>query len=453
MKKLLVANRGEIALRVIRAAEELGIPTVAVYSDADEQARHVSVATEAVHIGPAPAAQSYLNTDAILLAAKRSNADSLHPGYGFLSENADFARRCEAEGICFVGPSPSAISLMGDKAAARDTAAAAGIPVVPGTLNGIESPSDAEEAANQIGFPLLIKAAAGGGGRGIRIVNTMGELAGQVVAAQTEARASFGDDTVYLERFIAGARHVEVQVFGDGHQTVHLFERECSLQRRRQKLIEEALAPNLPPDVRSGLTAASVALSDAVDYEGAGTVEFLFDPATNEFFFIEMNTRIQVEHPVTEFICGLDLVREQLRQAQGLPLSFSQSDVQPRGASIEMRINAEDPANNFMPSPGTITDFELPLGPGVRISTPVKAGSQVSPFYDSLIAKIIVWDVDRMAALSRARRAMRELHIKGVKTTAGLISALLSTDEVKTGRYDTGFVERWLGAQEKGSDQ
>ena len=453
MEKLLVANRGEIALRVIRAAEELGIPTVAVYSDADEQARHVSVATEAVHIGPSPAAQSYLNTDAILLAVKRSNADSLHPGYGFLSENADFARRCEAEGICFVGPSPSAISLMGDKAAARETAAATGIPIVPGTLKGVESPSEAERAAKQIGFPLLIKAAAGGGGRGIRIVNTMGELAGQVAAAQTEARASFGDDTVYLERFIAGARHVEVQVFGDGHQTVHLFERECSLQRRRQKLIEEALAPNLPPDARSGLTAAAVALSDAVAYEGAGTVEFLFDPETNDFFFIEMNTRIQVEHPVTELICGLDLVREQLRQAQGLPLSFSQSEVQPRGASIEMRINAEDPANNFMPSPGTITDCELPLGPGVRISTAVMAGSQVSPFYDSLIAKIIVWDVDHMAALSRARRAMRELRIKGVKTTSGLISALLSTDELESGCYDTGFVERWLGAQEKGSDQ
>lgn len=453
MKKLLVANRGEIALRVIRAAEELGIPTVAVYSDADEYARHVGVASEAVHIGPSPAAQSYLNVDAILAAAKRSNADSLHPGYGFLSENADFARRCEAEGVRFVGPSPNAIDLMGDKAAARKTAAAAGVPIVPGTPSGIESPSQAEEAAKRIGFPLLIKASAGGGGRGIRIVNSMGELADQVVAAQAEAQASFGDDTVYLERFIPGARHVEVQVFGDGRQTVHLFERECSLQRRRQKLIEEALAPNLTDEVRAGLTSSAVALSDAVDYEGAGTVEFLLDPATNEFFFIEMNTRIQVEHPVTEFVCGLDLVREQLRQAQDLPISFTQADVQPRGASIEMRINAEDPANSFMPSPGTITNFELPLGPGVRISTSVKAGSQVSPYYDSLIAKIIVWDVDRVAALARARRAMRELHIEGVKTTAGLISALLSTNEVISGRYDNGFVERWLDSHKKGSDQ
>ena len=453
MKKLLVANRGEIALRIIRAAEELGIPTVAVYSDADKQSRHVGIASEAVHIGPAPAAHSYLNIDAILAAAKRSNADSLHPGYGFLSENADFARRCEAEGIRFVGPSPSAIDLMGDKATARQTAAAAGVPIVPGTPNGIGSPSEAEKEAKRIGFPLLIKAAAGGGGRGIRIVNSMGELAVQIIAAQTEARASFGDDTVYLERFICGARHVEVQVFGDGRQTIHLFERECSLQRRRQKLIEEALAPNLPADVRSGLTGAAVALSDAVSYEGAGTVEFLFDPATNEFFFIEMNTRIQVEHPVTELVCGLDLVREQLKQAQGLPLSFSQRDVQPRGASIEMRINAEDPANSFMPAPGKITEFEVPLGPGVRISTAVKGGSQISPFYDSLIAKIIVWDVDRVAALSRARRAMRELRIEGVKTTAVLISALLSTDEVITGRYDTGFVERWLDAQERRSDQ
>lgn len=453
MKKLLVANRGEIALRVIRAAEELGIPTVAVYSDADKHARHVTVASEAIHIGPSPAAHSYLNPDALLAAAKSSNADSLHPGYGFLSENADFARRCDVEGIRFVGPSPSAIELMGNKAEARKTAAAAGVPIVPGTLDSVGWHSKTEEAAKRIGFPLLIKAAAGGGGRGIRIVNSMAELADQVVTAQAEARASFGDDSVYLERFIPGARHVEVQVFGDGRQAVHLFERECSLQRRRQKLVEEALAPNLPDEVRVSLAAAAIALSQAVDYEGAGTVEFLFDPATNEFFFIEMNTRIQVEHPVTEFVCGFDLVREQLRQAQGLPLSFSQPDVQPRGASIEMRINAEDPANNFMPSPGRVTEFELPLGPGVRISTSINAGSQISPFYDSLIAKIIVWDVDREAALARARRAMRELHIEGVKTTAGLISSLLATDEVASGRYDTSFVERWLDTQQKGSDQ
>ena len=451
MKKLLVANRGEIALRVLRAADELSIPTVAVYSDVDEHARHVRVATEAVHIGPSPATQSYLNVDAVIAAAKQTGADAIHPGYGFLSENADFARRCQAEGITFVGPSPAAIDLMGDKAAARETATAAGVPVVPGTPGGIASIDDAIAAAPRIGFPLLIKAAAGGGGRGIRIVNEIGELAEQITAAQNEARASFGDNIVYLERFITNARHVEVQVFGDGTDTIHLFERECSLQRRRQKLIEEALAPNLPDAVRDGLTSAATALANAVNYEGAGTVEFLVDPATNEFYFIEMNTRIQVEHPVTEFICGLDLVREQLRQAQGLPMSFAQADVQPRGAAIEMRINAEDPDNNFMPSPGTVTDFELPLGPGVRISTPIRTGSEISPFYDSLIAKIIVWDVDRPAALARARRAMRELRVEGVKTTASLIVGLLDTDEVVTGHYDTEFVERWLDEKTKGS--
>ena len=447
LKRVLVANRGEIAMRVIRAAEELGLDTVAVYSEADRDSGHVRLATEAVEIGPPPAQRSYLNADAIIDAAIASGCDAIHPGYGFLAENAAFAARCAAAGLRFVGPRPEAISLMGDKAAARETAASVGVPVVPGTAGGIGSVPEATEAAARLGFPLLIKASAGGGGRGIRIVDRPDELASRITAARNEARAAFGDDSLYLERYIPSARHVEVQVFGDGDGdgAVHLFERECSLQRRRQKLIEEALAPNLSPAVRASLHSAAVTLADAVAYEGAGTVEFLVDRATEEFFFIEMNTRIQVEHPVTEMICGLDLVREQFRQAGGLPLSFAQDDVKPRGAAIEMRINAEDPANGFLPCPGTIREFDLPAGPGVRTSTPMRTGSVVPPFYDSLIAKIIVWDVDRPAALARARRAMRELRIDGIKTTAPLIGDLLSRPEVVDGSYDTGFVERWLG--------
>lgn len=445
LKRVLVANRGEIALRVIRAATELGLDTVAVYSQADRDAGHVRVATEAVEIGPPPAPRSYLDVDAIIAAALASGCDSVHPGYGFLAENAAFAARCAAEGLRFVGPQPEAIALMGDKVAARETASTAGVPVVPGTPGGVGTVAEATEAALRIGFPLLIKASAGGGGRGIRIVDRPEDLEVHLTAARNEARAAFGDDTVYLERYLASARHVEVQVFGDGDGAVHLFERECSLQRKRQKLIEEALAPNLEGPVRSGLHEAAVTLADAVAYDGAGTVEFLVDRATGEFFFIEMNTRIQVEHPVTEMICGLDLVREQLRRAGGLPLSFGQADVQPRGAAIEMRINAEDPANGFMPCPGTISDLDLPAGPGVRVSTPMRPGSVVPPFYDSLIAKIIVWDVDRPAALARARRALGELRIEGIKTTAPLLRELLSTPEVVDGDYDTGFVERRLG--------
>ena len=450
MRRLLVANRGEIAVRVIRAATELGVETVAVYSEADAEAGHVGMATEAVPIGPPPATQSYLNMDAIVAAAHASGADAVHPGYGFLSENAGFAQRCIDEGIEFVGPAPKAISLMGDKAAARETAASAGVPVVPGTDGSVASAAEAERAAERIGFPLLIKAAAGGGGRGIKIVHDAASLAGEMAMARTEARSAFGDDTVYLEKLIAPARHIEVQVFGDGVDAVHVYERECSLQRRRQKLIEEALAPGLPEDVRREMHRAAVAVAKAVSYEGAGTVEFLVDQSTSEFYFIEMNTRIQVEHPVTELVCGVDLVREQLRRASGLDMSFDQATLAPRGAAIEMRINAEDPDNDFFPSPGTITDMELPLGPGVRVATAVRAGSEVSPYYDSLIAKIIVWDVDRPAAVQRARRAMRELRVSGVKTTAGLIADLLETPEMAAGVYDTGFVERWLNSRQEG---
>jgi len=448
--KLLVANRGEIATRVIRAATELGVETVAVYSEADAGARHVVIATESVLIGPPPATQSYLNMDAIVAAAHASGADAIHPGYGFLAENAAFAQRCIDEGIRFVGPDARAISLMGDKAAARGTAVSAGVPVVPGTEGGVASVAEAERASERIGFPLLIKAAAGGGGRGIKIVHDAASLADEMTMAQTEARAAFGDDAVYLEKYLAPARHIQVQVFGDGLDAVHLYERECSLQRRRQKLIEEALAPGLPEDVRREMYSAAVALSQAVSYEGAGTVEFLVDQNTNEFFFIEMNTRIQVEHPVTELVCGVDLVREQLHQANGRNRSLDQMTSTPRGAAIEMRINAEDPDNDFFPSPGTITGMELPMGPGVRISTAVTAGSEVSPYYDSLIAKIIVWDVDRPAAVRRAKRAMGELLVEGVKTTAPLIVDLLQTPEMADGVYDTGFVERWLDSRQEG---
>ena len=445
LKRVLVANRGEIAMRVMRAATEVGLDTVAVYSQADREAGHVRLATEAVEIGPPPASRSYLDGDAIIAAALASGCDAVHPGYGFLAENAAFAARCAAEGLRFVGPRPEVISRMGDKVAARETALRAGVPVVPGTPGGVDTLAEAIEASQLVGFPLLIKASAGGGGRGIRIVDRPEDLEANLTVARNEARAAFGDDTVYLERYLASARHVEVQVFGDGAEALHLCERECSLQRKRQKLIEEAPAPNLSERLRADLHAAALALSRAVAYEGAGTVEFLVDRASGEFFFIEMNTRIQVEHPVTEMICGLDLVREQLRHAGGAPLSFGQTDVVPRGAAIEMRINAEDPANGFMPCPGTIHDLDLPGGPGVRVSTPMRPGSVVPPFYDSLIAKIIVWDVDRPAALARARRALGELRIEGISTTAPLIRELLSIPEVVAGDYDTGFVERRLG--------
>ncbi|HYX97038.1 MAG TPA: acetyl-CoA carboxylase biotin carboxylase subunit [Geodermatophilus sp.] len=444
MRKLLVANRGEIAIRVVRAARELGIPTVAVCSEPDVEALHARAADEQVVIGPASAARSYLDVDAVLGAAAEVGADAVHPGYGFLSERADFAERLEKAGITFVGPSAEAIRLMGDKALARSTAASAGVPTVPGSDGSVAGVPEALDVAAEIGYPVAVKAAAGGGGRGIRIVGTPEELRSAVPTAQAEATAAFGHGEVYLERFVEHAHHVEVQVFGDGSRFLHLGERECSLQRRRQKILEEAPSPSITPQVREAMTAAAVRLAAEVSYRGAGTVEFLYDPDHSDFFFIEMNTRIQVEHPITEMVTGRDLVREQLSVAAGNPLSFSQEDVEVRGHSIELRLNAEDPAMQFLPSPGPLEVMRMPAGPFVRIDSGYEQGTSVSPYYDSLLAKVVVWDEDRPRALARARRALDEVHIVGVRTTAPFLREVLDLPEVVEGRYHSTFLEAWM---------
>jgi acetyl-CoA carboxylase biotin carboxylase subunit len=443
IKSLLIANRGEIAVRIIRAARELGIRTVQVHSEADKDSLPVKLADAAVNIGPPQAAKSYLDIGAVIAAARLSGADAVHPGYGFLAENAGFADAVEAAGLIFVGPPGKVIRLMGDKVAARAVAAKAGVPTVPGSAGSVETPEAAREIAERLGFPVMIKAAAGGGGRGIRIAADRAELDRLVPQASTEARAAFGDGSLYLEKVIAHARHVEVQVLGDGETVIHCFERECSLQRRRQKLWEEAPS-NLPAGLRDRLCAAAVALARAVSYRGAGTLEFLHDEATGEFYFIEMNTRIQVEHPVTEFITGIDLVREMIRIAGGEPLRLRQSEIGVRGHAIECRINAEDPARKFMPFPGTVGGLRVPGGPGVRFDSMLYAGYTVPPFYDSLLGKLIVWDESRAAALSRLRRALDELEIGGLKTTIPLHKALARDADVVANRFDTKFLERWL---------
>ncbi|WP_114813066.1 acetyl-CoA carboxylase biotin carboxylase subunit [Paraburkholderia kururiensis] len=446
IRTVLVANRGEIAVRVIRAAHELGMRAVAVVSDADRESLAARMADEAVHIGSSHAAKSYLNPSAILAAAKQCGADAIHPGYGFLSENAAFAAQVEAAGLIFVGPSSNVIATMGDKAKARETAQRADVPTVPGSNGIVLSLDEARRIAERIGYPVMIKAAAGGGGRGIRVAHDAAQLDAELPLAQREAQAAFGNGGVYLERFIARARHIEVQVLGDGHDVVHLFERECSLQRRRQKIMEEAPSPSLTPALRSALCASATRLARQVGYRSAGTLEYLFDDARGEFYFIEMNTRIQVEHPVTEAITGVDLVRETLRIADGEPLRLSQSDIVMRGAAIECRINAEDPAHDFRPSPGRIEELVWPAGPGVRIDSMLYPGYVVPPFYDSLLAKLIVFDESRPATLARLARALAELHIGGVKTTAQLHRALLADDDVRAGRYHTNYLEAWLAA-------
>ena len=442
--KLLVANRGEIAVRIIRAAKELGIRTVQVHSEADSLSLAVQLADEAVDIGPPVASRSYLNIEALLGAAKATGADAVHPGYGFLSENAEFADAVEAAGLVFVGPSGGVIRSMGDKASARRLAEEAGVPTVPGSDGRLEDPADAVAVAERIGFPVMIKAAAGGGGRGIRIAGDADELAGLASEASAEALAAFGDGGLYLERVIENARHVEVQILGDGSDVVHCFERECSLQRRRQKVWEEAPSPALDGRTRQALCRSAVMLAASVGYRGAGTVEYLYDERTDEFFFIEMNTRIQVEHPVTELVTGIDLVAEQILVCAGEPLSLRQPEIESRGHAIEVRINAEDPACGFLPNPGQVTRLRLPGGPGVRFDHMLHQGCEVPPFYDSLLGKLIVWAGTRDRAIDRLKRAAGELCIEGIRTTAPLYPALADSQEVRRGRYHTNWLEGWL---------
>ena len=445
-KKLLVANRGEIAVRIIRTAKELGLRTVAVYSEADKDSLAVRFADEAVCIGPPPAVKSYLNAEAIIGAARETGAGAIHPGYGFLSENARFAEAVDAAGIVFVGPTPETIRTMGDKAAARAAAQAAGVPIVPGSEGEVRDVDHALEIARDVGYPIMLKASAGGGGRGIRVAADEGALAQHFHTAQAEAAAAFGSSAVYLERFVNRARHIEVQVLGDGQRVVHYFERECSLQRRRQKVWEEALSPAIDDTTRRLLCASAVRLAERAGYRGAGTLEYLYDEDTGEFFFIEMNTRIQVEHPTTELIAGIDLVREMILIAQGEPLAVAQSEITIRGAAIEVRINAEDPDRNFRPSPGRVAALTLPAGPGVRVDTMLYPGCIVPPYYDSLLAKIIVHAETRDLALARLRRALDEFEIEGVATTAPLHKRLSRLAEVQAARFDTRFLERLLTA-------
>ncbi|QND66270.1 acetyl-CoA carboxylase biotin carboxylase subunit [Mesorhizobium loti] len=444
LKKLLVANRGEIAVRIIRAAQDLGIATVAVYSAADAGSLHVQLADEAVNIGPPAAKKSYLNIEAILKAARDTGCDSVHPGYGFLAENAAFSDAVTGAGLVFVGPSGDAIRMMGDKVSARSAAAAAGVPVVPGSAGRVEGLEAGREVLTETGFPVMIKAAAGGGGRGIRIANSLTEFEQAFPQAEAEALAAFGDGGLYMEKVIGKARHIEVQVLADGSDAIHCYERECSLQRRRQKVWEEAPSRALSDGLREELCASAVALAKAVKYSGAGTVEYLYDDEADRFYFIEMNTRIQVEHPVTEAITGIDLVAEMLRIAGGEKLRFRQGDVSVKGHAIEVRLNAEDPAKEFAPFPGQVAELRIPGGPGVRFDSMLYQGYQVPPFYDSLLAKLIVHAETREAAIVRLVRALNELKIGGLKTTKPLFLALAADPAVRAGDVHTRWLEGWL---------
>lgn len=440
--KLLIANRGEIALRILRTCREMGIATVAVHSTVDRNALHVQLADEAVCVGEAPSSRSYLNIPNILAAATSRGADAIHPGYGFLAENANFAEICQAHCITFVGPSPESIRAMGDKSTAKHTMQRVGVPTIPGSEGLLETPETAARLAEAMGYPVMIKATAGGGGRGMRLVPSAEQLESLFRAAQGEAEAAFGNPGLYMEKFIDRPRHVEVQILADRQgNVVHLGERDCSVQRRHQKLLEEAPSPGLSADLRQRMGDAAVSAARSIGYEGAGTVEFLLD-RNGHFYFMEMNTRIQVEHPVTEMVTGIDLIAEQLRIAGGEPISVLQKEIQIHGHAIECRINAEDPSHNFRPAPGRITGWLPPGGPGVRVDSHVYTGYEIPPFYDSLIGKLIVWGVDRDAALRRLRRALSECAITGIPTTIDFHLALLDRPEFQRGDIHTKFVEQ-----------
>ena len=443
-RKVLIANRGEIAVRIIRACRELGISPVAVYSEADAESLHVRMADEAVCIGPAASAQSYLNIEAVVAAAEATKAEAVHPGYGFLAENAGFARAVTAAGLTFIGPPAEAMEIMGSKTSARRAAVDAGVPIVPGTVEALSSFEEASKTADKFGYPVMLKAAAGGGGKGMRLVSDAQELRSAFETAQAEAAAAFGDSSLYLEKAVERPRHIEIQIFADndGH-VVHLGERECSIQRRHQKVIEECPSPINDPELRRRMGEAAVKIAQAVKYTGAGTVEFLLSDTTREFYFLEMNTRLQVEHPVTELVTGFDLVREQFSTAAGAQLSFTQEDVRWLGHAIECRIYAEDPANNFFPSPGVITHLHEPLGPGIRIDSGVRRLSEVSIHYDPMIAKLAVWGRTRAEAIDRLRRALDEYDVSGITTTLPFFREIVRDPEFISARLDTGFISRF----------
>jgi len=443
-KKILIANRGEIAVRVIRACRDMGISPVAVYSEVDRGALHVRLADEAYLIGPAASAQSYLSIEKIIDAAKRSKAEAVHPGYGFLSENSAFAQACEDAGLTFIGPSPKSIALMGSKIESRKAVAQYGVPMIPGTMDPLRDEQEARRIANSIGYPVMLKASAGGGGKGLRLVQSEAEIGDALQLTRAEAKAAFADDAIYLEKFVQQPRHIEIQVLADKHgNAVYLGERECSIQRRHQKVIEECPSPIVDSDLRQRMGEAALQVVRAAEYSNAGTVEFLVD-LERQFYFLEMNTRLQVEHPVTEMVTGIDLVKEQIRIADGALIQFQQQDVSMRGAAIECRIYAEDPENNFFPSPGTIRLLRTPAGPGIRDDSGVYEGWTVPIDYDPLISKLVAWAPSREEAIQRMLRALKEYQLEGIQTNVAFFGEILNHADFRKGNFDTGFIPRWL---------
>lgn len=444
IKKILIANRGEIAVRVARACREMGIPTVAVYSEADRGALHVRMCDEAFGIGPAPSAQSYLVIEKIIDVAKKANCDGVHPGYGFLSENARFAKACEDANLTFIGPSSKSIALMGSKVESRRAAAKFGVPMIPGTMDPVKDEDEARQVAQTIGYPIMLKASAGGGGKGLRLVHSESEIASTLQTTRAEAKAAFGDDSVYIEKFATKPRHIEIQVLADRHgNAVYLGERECTIQRRHQKVIEECPSPIMDADLRKRMGEAALQVVRAADYYNAGTVEFLVD-ANRQFYFLEMNTRLQVEHPITEMVTSVDLVKEQIRIASGEPLTLRQEEIVMRGTALECRVYAEDPDNNFFPSPGTIRLLRTPAGPGIRDDSGVYEGWNVPIDYDPLISKLVAWAPTRDEAINRMQRALLEYQVEGIQTNLAFFREILDHTDFRKGDFDTGFIDRWL---------